>query len=204
LILILSCRPENHHDLHLNDIQIIGSHNSHKKAIDPELMLMIYHEDLNLVVTLDYEHLPITEQLDLGMRNLKLDLFYDPEGGKYTTPLGIKVIESPSYYDTVKMRQPGFKVFHIQDVDFRSHYYLFSEALKDLKKWSDVHPDHIPVIINIHLKDEVFEREGFVHHLPFTEKSLDSMNQEITTVIGWDQLIQPDWILNIIHQPRGL
>lgn len=194
MLLNSGCSTQNAPDLHLNDIQIVGSHNSYKKAIDPELMEILYQEDSNLAVSLEYEHLPIRDQLDLGMRNLEIDIFHDPEGGRYSSPLGIKAIQNPSSYDTLKMNKPGMKVFHVQDIDFRSHYYLFSEALSEIKEWSDSRPDHIPVIITMNLKDEVIDRPGFQKPLPFSLPALDSVDNEILSVLGWDKLIHPDLV----------
>ena len=192
--LFIGCGSKKNTDLRLNDIQIVGSHNSYKKAIDPGLMELLYREDSSLAITLEYEHLPIKEQLDLGMRNLEIDIFHDPKGGRYSNPLGLLAIENASPYDTKIMNKPGMKVFHVQDIDFRSHYYLFTEALLEIKKWSDNHPDHIPIIITMNLKDEVIDRLGFTSPLPFSMDALDSVDNEILSVIDWDKLIYPDLI----------
>ena len=194
VLLNFGCSPQNTTDLRLNDIQIVGSHNSYKKAIDPELMEILYLEDSNLALTLEYEHLPISEQLDLGMRNLEIDIFHDPKGGRYKSPLGFQAIQNASSYDTILMNKPGMKVFHVQDIDFRSHNYLFSEALYEIKEWSDNHPDHIPIIITMNLKDEVIDRPGFQTPLPFSFNALDSVDNEILSVLGWDKLIHPDLV----------
>ncbi len=192
--MIIGCNSQNSPVLRLSDIQIIGSHNSYKKAIDPGLMEVLYREDSSLAITLEYEHLPIKEQLDLGMRNLEIDVFHDPKGGRYSNPLGLLAIENASPYDIKKMNKSGMKVFHVQDIDFRSHYYLFTEALLEIKKWSDNHPDHIPIIITMNLKDEVIERLGFTSPLPFSMDALDSVDNEILSVIEWDKLIYPDMV----------
>ncbi len=194
MLLNFGCSTPEAHDLHLNDIQIVGSHNSYKKAIDPELMQILYKEDSNLAVSLEYEHLPIREQLDLGMRNLEIDIFHDPAGGRFKKPLGLQVIQNASEYDTLKMKMPGMKVFHVQDIDFRSHYYLFEEALSEIKEWSVDHPDHIPIIITMNLKDEVIDRPGFQTPLPFSPDALDSVDNEILSVLGWDKLVHPDLV----------
>jgi len=192
--LFIGCRSEKNTDLRLNDIQFVGSHNSYKKAIDKELMQVLYKEDSNLAISLQYEHLPIKEQLDLGMRNLEIDVFHDPKGGRYSVPLGLLAIENASSYDAKRMNKPGMKVFHVQDIDFRSHYYFFSAALLEIKKWSDNRPDHVPIIITMNLKDEVIERLGFTSPLPFSMEALDSVDNEILSVINWDKLIHPDLI----------
>jgi hypothetical protein len=191
---IYSCESTGTPVLKLNDIQVVGSHNSYKKAIDPELMDMIYVEDSNLALTLDYEHLSIPEQLNLGMRNLELDLFHDPEGGRYSDPFGLKAIDNPGSYDSEKMKAPGFKVFHVQDIDFRSHHYLFREALQTIRDWSDNHPNHLPVIITINLKDEVIMRNDFIKPLPFGPEALDSVDLAVLSVMDWERLIHPDLI----------
>ncbi len=190
-IILFGCL-EKKTGLRLNDIQIVGSHNSYKKAIDPELLMILYEQDSNLAITLDYEHLPLNEQLDLGMRNLELDVYHDPMGGMYSNPLGIRVTKTASNFDAEEMKKPGMKVFHVQDIDFRSHHNLFVEALQNIKGWSDQNPDHIPLIITMNVKDEVIDRENFIVPLPFTRNALDSVDMEILETIGWDKLITPD------------
>lgn len=195
VILLYTCTADHKQEqLQLNDIQIVGSHNSYKKAIDPGLMQLLHQEDSLLAVTLEYEHLPLKAQLNLGMRNLELDIFHDPEGGRFKGPLGIRAIPNASEYDSSKMKKPGFKLFHVQDIDFRSHHYLFSEALEEIKNWSDLHPEHIPLIITINLKDEVIERDGFVKPLTFGPEALDSVDQAILSVLDWSRLIYPDLV----------
>lgn len=194
MFLNFGCSPHDTSNLRLNDIQIVGSHNSYKKAIDQELMKILYQEDSNLAISLEYEHLPIRDQLDLGMRNLEIDIFHDPQGGRYNRPLGLLAIQNASSYDTLKMNTPGMKVFHVQDIDFRSHYHLFSEALSEIREWSNNHPGHIPIIITMNLKDEVIDRPGFQTPLPFSIAALDSVDNEILSVLGWNKLIHPDLV----------
>ncbi|HVV07201.1 MAG TPA: Ca2+-dependent phosphoinositide-specific phospholipase C, partial [Puia sp.] len=70
-------------DLPINKIQVIGSHNSYKKAIDPALFRMFQQRDSAGASSLDYEHIPLTEQLDMGLLNLELDCYVDEKGGRY-------------------------------------------------------------------------------------------------------------------------
>ena len=46
------------------------------------------------------------------------------------------------------------KVLHIQDIDYRSTCPTLVGCLGELKAWSDADPGHLPVIINIELKDD--------------------------------------------------
>src|SRR5688572_2874195 len=75
--------PDN---IKMNRIQVIGSHNSYKKAIDPALFKMFQQRDSVSASKIDYEHISITEQLDMGLRNLEIDVYGDEKGGKYAHP----------------------------------------------------------------------------------------------------------------------
>ena len=75
-------------NLHLNQVQVIGSHNSYKKAIDPALFTMLSKMDAVSMSKIDYSHVPLTEQLNLGLCNLEIDVYADTAGGKYAHPKG--------------------------------------------------------------------------------------------------------------------
>jgi hypothetical protein len=76
--------------LRLNEIQVIGSHNSYKEAIKPPLMQQLMVRYSTLFATLDYQHVPLTHQLDLGLRKLEIDVVFDPKGGRFANPLGVQ------------------------------------------------------------------------------------------------------------------
>ncbi|MBD0777410.1 hypothetical protein HPE56_06370 [Maribacter sp. ANRC-HE7] len=179
----------------LNEVQVIGSHNSYKIPIDPSLWDYLYELDSAKAISLQYGHIPLTEQLDLGLRNLELDIFYDPKGGHFSNPKGLEIEKTkghePLPFDTENiLAKPGLKMFHIQDVDFRSHHLLFKEGLEALKAWSDIHPDHSPVFILMNTKDQ--KVAGTRDPLPFSKEALDTVDDEIRAVFPNDQLITPD------------
>jgi hypothetical protein len=184
-------------ETHLNDIQVIGSHNSYKIAIEEPLFNYLYQQDSSRAKSLQYSHIPLEAQLDLGLRNLELDVFYDPNGGYFSNPKGLEIIkkmgQEPKAFDKEeKLKKPGLKMFHIQDIDFRSHYLLFKDALSALKKWSDKHPNHTPIFILMNTKDQLIE--NLRKPLPFTTKALDSIDIEIKSVFFDKQLITPDLV----------
>jgi hypothetical protein len=184
--------------LKLNQIQIIGSHNSYKKPIDDELFEMLKAENPKLAISLDYAHIPLEDQLNLGLRNLEFDVFYDPEGGKYSEPFGQKLLSQQGliaapFDENGDMLKPGLKMFHVQDIDFRSHHLRFKDGLQALKKWSDNHADHMPVFITINAKDEIIPIPGFTEPLPFGKIALDSIDEEIREVLG-GKLMTPDMV----------
>jgi hypothetical protein len=81
------------------------------------------------------------------------------------------------------MKIPGLKVFHIQDIDYRSHCLLFKTGLKQLKEWSLNNPNHLPIIITMNAKDEIIDLPGFTRPLVFDEKALNVIDEEIRTII---------------------
>lgn len=181
----------------MNEWQVIGSHNSYKQAIEPTLLEHLFQLDANVARSLEYEHTSLTAQLDLGLRGLELDVFHDPDGGYYSNPLGLGIVLSrgatPLPYDEgQKLELVGLKLFHIQDVDFRSHHLLFKDALTEIRNWSDRNPDHTPIFILINTKDSPIQ--GTRVPLAFTANAMDSLDMEIKNIFQSDQLITPDLI----------
>ncbi|UZD24404.1 phosphatidylinositol-specific phospholipase C1-like protein [Algoriphagus halophytocola] len=181
----------------LNEIQVIGSHNSYKSQMAPELLEYLSKVNPSASQSLGYAHIPLEDQLDMGLRNLELDVFHDPEGGRYSNPKGLEIIKSaggeiPDYDPNDALSKPGLKLFHVQDLDFQSHYLLFADALKALKNWSENNPDHTPIFILINAKDGNIP--GTRPVLPFTATALDSIDLEIRTHLGMENLITPDLV----------
>jgi hypothetical protein len=201
LCLLGSCTDPNiDTDIRINEIQILGSHNSYKQAIAPSLMTLIAQSDSGTARSLDYAHLPIDQQLDLGVRKFELDLYHDPEGGRYASPAGITRVAKadlppgPPYDPEGRMRSPGFKVLHVQDIDFRSHHPTLEDCLQTMLAWSDRHPRHIPVYVMVECKSNPIDRPGFTIPLPFTKATLDSVDAEILRTIPRERIILPDEI----------
>ena len=181
-------------EIKLNQIQLIGSHNSYKIGIEKPLMNYLLKKD-SALSGLEYEHIPLSEQLNLGLRGLEFDVFYDPKGGYYAGPKGLEIVKSldaePQPFDVEqKLQLPGLKIFHVQEIDFRSHHLLFKDALEELKNWSEVHAGHTPIIITINAKDG--EIPDTRKPLRFTAEALQSIDTEIREVLGEERLITPD------------
>lgn len=193
LPLVVSQDVDN--NLPINKIQVIGSHNSYKKAIDPLLFKTFAKGDSVSASRIDYEHIPVTEQLDLGLRNLEIDVYADAKGGKYAHPKGLDWAKGQPAYDVNKeMDAPGFKVFHIQELDFRSDFLTFKGGLEKLKKWSEAHADHTPVFITLEPKDSPMRDKSFSAPELFTEATYDQLDQEILNTLGKEHVITPDQV----------
>ena len=179
----------------MNQIQVIGSHNSYKQKIESPLMEIILAKDSG-TIGLDYFHIPIKEQLDLGLRSLEIDALHDPEGGRYSEPVGMKLLleagVTPEPFDTLnELSRPGIKVLHVPDIEFRSHCLTFMNCLQEVKDWSDSNPGHVPIIITINPKNSGLKEPGSTPVLRFTKNVLDSLDQEILSVFSSADLITP-------------
>ncbi|CAM4254779.1 phosphatidylinositol-specific phospholipase C1-like protein [Zobellia roscoffensis] len=188
--------PEQEENLKMTDIQVIGSHNSYKVAIEKPLFEYLLQKNPALS-GLEYEHISLSKQLELGLRSLELDVFHDPMGGHYSNPKGLEIVKAagaePMPFDEEqKLQTPGLKVFHVQEIDFRSHQLVFKEALEELKSWSDANEGHNPIIITINTKDsEIPETRK---PLPFDAEALKNLNAEILAVFSQERLVTPDLV----------
>lgn len=181
-------------NLKLNQIQVIGSHNSYRKAIEPQLFDAIHKLDTTRDLSvMQYDHIEITKQLNMGLRNLEIDIYADSKGGRYAHPKGLDLAKPTVPYNANgAMDKPGFKVFHVLDVDFRTWYTTFDDLLADLKKWSDAHPDHEPIFITLEPKDGD-SKLGTVAE-SYTPQVFDAVDKTITDKLGANKLITPDMV----------
>ena len=70
--------------LNINHIQFVGSHNSYKQAMPDGFVKQLMKLNPEVMESLEYEHIPLAEQLDLGIRKLELDVFYVADEGQFT------------------------------------------------------------------------------------------------------------------------
>lgn len=186
------CTREAVDALPMNAIQAIGTHNSYKIAIAPEEMAAFKQVNPMAAASLDYAHPPLSQQLDAGARQIELDYVYDPEGGRYLTPLGLKLAKDKQPYDISLMAKPGLKVMHVPDIDYRSVCQTFVVCLTQLKDWSKAHPDHMPILVMMNLKDSQITMPGAMPLLPFDLAAMDTIDAEIRSVFAPEDLITPD------------
>src|SRR5687767_4496573 len=118
----------------LNQIQVIGTHNSYHVAPHPSLAAMIRSRHGALADTLEYTHRPLAEQFErLGIRQIELDLYADPDGGLFAEPLGVvraaeHKLPAPPTPNSSTMSRPGIKVLHVPDFDYQTTVATFVEA----------------------------------------------------------------------------
>lgn len=179
--------------LPMNAIQVVGTHNSYKMAIAPNEFALVRAAAPKVADTLDYGHVALIRQLDDGARQLELDIVNDPgPGGLYATPLGRKMVKDPAPYDLAPLRRPGFKVMHVPDIDYRSVCPLFTGCLAEIRAWSRAHPEHVPILILLNLKEDSLKIPGAVQVAPFDAAAMDRIDAEIRSVFPEAELITPD------------
>lgn len=182
-------------DLKLNDLQSIGSHNSYKLAIPQNELAMIAEVNPRAAVTLDYSHIELSDQLDLGLRQIELDILYDPQGGRYADPLLPRLAQqqgSTQVFNNEGLEAPGFKVLHAQDIDVRSSCATWVSCLSLIKRWSDENPQHIPLLIMFNAKEGGGSFPGSQQALKFTAQAYADLEREILSVLPRERLITPD------------
>jgi len=185
-------------DVRLNQIQVIGTHNSYHIAPDAGVLSLIAAASRKQADALDYSHRPLAEQFSkLGIRQIELDLFADPEGGHYAEPSARAILRKagkdagPDPDEGGRLRKPGIKVLHVPDVDFRSTVPTFVEALKEIRAWSAAHPRHVPIFVLLELKDQASPALP-TRPVPFTKALLDTVDAEILSVFERAALLTPD------------
>jgi hypothetical protein len=180
-------------NLHVNDLLSIGTHNSYKSAIPDAELAQLRTRSSKAAIVLDYAHRPLNEELAAGARQLELDVYYDPQGGRFADPAGPRALgQHLDAAMAAELAKPGFKVMHIPDFDFRSTCVLFVWCLHTIKAWSAAHPDHTPILILINAKDDNPLGPGGAAVLKFDAAAFDALDAEVASVFSDKQLITPD------------
>ena len=193
--------------LRLNQIQIIASHNSYHIRTDKAVLrflrniyaLHILPKDYN-PSDLDYSNCSLTEQFEkYGVRGIELDIYYDPQGGRYYKRGGKAWVWQNTHSHIEELKQPGFKIIHIPDFDYNTTNYTLKSALAEVKKWSDVHPNHLPIFINVETKtstpgDEIHQLHNLAKSVPYDSMAMELLDREVKTIFGdsLNAVITPD------------
>jgi hypothetical protein len=182
-------------DIRLNEVQVIGSHNSYHIQPVPDLIEVYLLFDPTAIY-LEYTHRPLEEQFALlGIRQIELDIYADPAGGLHAEPLSLEFLAGQVVH-LPELDPPGMKVIHIADIDVVSTCPTLVACLQVVKAWSDANPAHLPLMILIEAKDDpppdlppIFD---FVQPVPFGPAELDAIDAEIRSVFSEDDLLTPD------------
>jgi hypothetical protein len=190
--------PQSSSALRLTDIQIIGTHNSYHAGLAPSELALLRKNNPRAADSLEYRHLPLEQQLDMGVRQFELDVFSDFKGGLFANPAAPRLVAEaklppdPPFDPLGLLRKPGFKVIHVQDIDYRSHCQPFTRCLEILRDWSSKHPKHLPIFVLVENKDGRPRGEYMTKPEPLTTATFDALDAEIRAVLQPRHLITPD------------
>jgi Phosphoinositide phospholipase C, Ca2+-dependent len=190
-----ACSPitvENSDDcVRLNQIQLLGTHNSYHVAPPPPLLATLGARARNI----DYTHRPLATQLsELGIRKFELDVFADPEGGRFATPAALRLVKGLEAVGA-ELRDPGFKVLHTPDIDYRTTCTTLKACLLTIRDWSRSNSWHAPIMVMLEAKDEPLEDPdgvGYVKPLRVGVAEFRALDAEIRSVFDDRHVLTPD------------
>lgn len=182
----------------LNQIEVIGTHNSYHAGIAPSETKVWQAKYAEAYKGLEYSHPPLAAQFDEGVRQIELDVFADTKGGLYAHPSGPKMAADaglpadPLFDPNDVMSKPGFKVIHVQDVDYRSNCQPFIACLQEVRDWSHAHAGHAPIFILVETKQDAPKKLKLTEPEHFTALTFDALDAEIRSVFPANEMIVPD------------
>lgn len=214
-------QQSTHHDLdktlRLNQIQVIGTHNSYhrevslpERAIFPEIMRAVDPEAENYY----YSHASVTDQLEeQRVRSFEFDVYADSRGGLFADPLirrraNFSDDDEKKHYDlpAETMRRPGTKVLHVADADVGTICHTLEQCLREVRAWSRSRRGRhvpIPILLEFKMTEAGMEDAGGAKAEPWTTEALDRVDAEIRSVFGADELITPDDIRRQAQDASG-
>jgi hypothetical protein len=185
----------------INQIQVIGTHNSYHAGLMPGIAKLLQRKNPQEFATLEYAHADLATQLNQGIRQIELDIFADSKGGRFAHPLGQAMVTQaglpadPDPHPNGVMLKPGFKVMHIQDIDYVSNCQPFVACLQIVHAWSSAHPEHVPIFILVETKEGIPDAEiQWTATEQYTAATFDALDAEIRSVFSRDEMITPDQV----------
>ena len=197
----LDAAAASNDSVRINQIQVIGTHNSYHAGLASSEAKLLEQKNPKLYQALEYRHRPLDQQLTSGVRQIELDVFADSEGGRYAHPMEPDAVaaaglpKDPDFDPEGLMNKPGFKVMHVQDLDYRSTCQQLIACLKIVRAWSQEHKDHVPIFILFETKQSELPPQ---YHAQVPEKfssiTFDALDAEIRAVFRPDEMITPDQV----------
>jgi Phosphoinositide phospholipase C, Ca2+-dependent len=185
----------------MNQIQVIGSHNSYHAGLAPSEAKLMQAKNPKVYQALEYRHRPLDQQFNSGIRQIELDIFADSQGGRYAHPSGPAAVaaaglaKDPDFDPQGIMSKPGFKVMHVQDFDYRSTCQPLTACLTIIREWSRSHPQHLPIYVLLETKQTDLPAQ-YHATIPekFTSATFDALDAEIRSVFPANEMITPDQV----------
>ena len=109
--------------------------------------------------------------------------------GRWCVALGKDPGEDPDASGA--LQQPGLKILHVPDIDFRTTAPTFVNALKQIRAWSQANRRHVPILILVELKGDALPGLP-ARPVPFGKEEVDSVDAEILSVFQKAEILTPD------------
>jgi hypothetical protein len=183
-------------ELQVNELQLLGTHNSYHLAPDKVAMELIRSVVPSEAKAIDVSQRVISDQLSqLGVRHLELDLYLDPKGGLFSKPAAYSMaldqkIEVPEFDEKKRMFEPGIKILHSPDFDYRTTVYTLTDALIEIKEWSDANQTHVPIFVLLELKSDSFS--PLTRPVVWDERGFEELEKTILKIWPRDRILTPD------------
>ncbi len=146
--------------LRLHEVQVLNTHNSYHRRAPVPLPGALGD-------VLDYEHLPLDQQLEShGVRGFELDVA--DRGGT------------------------DFTIVHTPVVDAETNCTPLQECLRVIKSWSDDHPGHVPIFVLVEPKDGLIDRSLDPAIRVFDSDTVARLDQEVRSALTPEDLLTPD------------
>lgn len=187
--------------VHLNQIQVIGTHNSYNGGFAPSEAKWLQAKNPDAYSKLEYSHPPLPAQFDGGARQIEIDIASDPQGGRYAHPRIVDLTKEaglpadPDFDPQHLMDKPGLKVLHVVDINQRSTCQPLVTCLQQVRDWSLAHPKHVPIFVLLENKSGVTRSIANAVEAPqFTAADFDELDLEIRSVFKPAEMIVPDQV----------
>ncbi len=147
--------------LRYDELQVIGSHNSYNLApswLQTEVIRLVEPSE---APALQYDHAPLTEQLDAGIRSFEIDVRWDGE---------------------------RFHAVHVPLVGNRSTSPDVALALEEIAIWSARHTDHLPISVMIEVKNDYTFLDPALRD--FDAQAADALDELLSEKLG-ERLLTP-------------
>ena len=183
--------------LRLNQMQVLGSHNSYHVHSPPALFEAVADFSQALADSLDYGHPPLAEQFRRARHPPDRARRVRRSAGRALRASARPRASSPAIRTLriPELEAPGLKVLHVQDIDYYTNCQTFTECLSQVRAWSEAHPLHAPLMIQVEAKDDVLPPDlgfDFVVPVPIGPAEVDAIDYEIRSVFPPEALITPD------------
>lgn len=183
-------------DLRVNELQLLGTHNSYHMAPDKVAMELIRSVVPSEAKAIDVSQRSLSEQLSqFGVRHLELDLYLDPKGGLFSKPAAYLMAldqkaDVPEFDKNKQMVEVGIKILHSPDFDYRTTVYTLTDALIEIKEWSDTNPSHVPIFVLLELKSDSFS--PLTRPVVWDEPGFEELEKTILKIWPRDRILTPD------------